>query len=94
MWRIVLAFSLALVGGLAMIAAIGCCHITFATNDYRPVLTAGFLFWLLGFVTWTALRVIHILGERVYLLTCGVPTLLVWLELLRRGPFVFFGVRW
>jgi hypothetical protein len=94
MWRGLLIFGLHLVAIWALIFALAFCYLTFATNDYRPILAGAAGFWLLGsiclgFEYWLDCK--PGAGMRVFWAVCSA---LVWLELVRRGPAVFFGWTW
>jgi hypothetical protein len=76
---------LGLIGMLSMFAALGCAFVTFATNDYRPIIASGFGFGLMalscfGVLTWRQRE-----GRVVYLVIGVMPTIIAMAELLRRS---------
>jgi hypothetical protein len=88
------SMCLAVVGVLAMLVAVGNCYVTVSTNDYRPVLAQGLALWLLGSLCLRALRRRRKLNRSFFLFIWGLPSLAIWAELLRRGPYVFFRLDW
>jgi ABC-type uncharacterized transport system permease subunit len=82
-WRLI-EVVLFLVGLVAVLAALGCAFVTFATNDYGPILAAGFGFVALAlscfaFLSWRRPR------ERLLYLCAGMlPSLLALWELAYR----------
>ncbi|OAI45630.1 hypothetical protein AYO44_12640 [Planctomycetaceae bacterium SCGC AG-212-F19] len=75
----------------ALLIAALCCHITVATNDYRPILTAAVGFWVLGSVCFGVVYWLERKSPILILCLWAIPSAIVWMEMLRRGPIVFLG---
>jgi hypothetical protein len=82
------AFALNGLGALSLVAAVLFCHATFATNDYRPIVSAGLGSWLLGTACLGVSCWRGWLPRSVFMILCGPATLLVWEDLVRRGHLV------
>jgi hypothetical protein len=91
MLRTLAHFCLGAVGILATLQGLICCYCTFATNDYRPVLAAGFACWLVGSACLAGLWRWRRLPVAVLLVGWGLPSVAIWAELLRRGLWLFLA---
>lgn len=85
--KVIGILALLFIGLVAMAAALGCAFITFATNDYRPIIASGIGFALLallcfGVLLWWQRTEMAV---RMIVFVVGVlPTLLALAELVRR----------
>jgi hypothetical protein len=71
-----------------LLATLFCCYATFATNDYRPIVTAGLALWLLG-ISCLGLSYWRRWMNRAFIIVLSVAaTLLVGDEMLHRGFLV------
>jgi hypothetical protein len=86
--RLLAAFCLNGLGSLSLFAAVVFCYASFATNDYRPIVSAGLGFWLLGVACLGLSCWRRWFPRRVFVVSCGLATLLVGAEMLRRGHLV------
>jgi hypothetical protein len=82
------AFSLEALGTLSLSVAVMCCYLTFATNDYRPILAAGLGLWVLGVLCLALSCWWNFTPRWVFATLCGAATLLVWIEMMNRGHLV------
>jgi hypothetical protein len=72
------------VGSVAMAGSFVCCWVTFATNDYRPILAMGMGLWLLASACLVVLLCLR-WATVLHLILWALMSLLVWVELLPRG---------
>jgi hypothetical protein len=91
MGRGLLLSGLTLIAILAMLLAMGACYLSFATNDYRPILAVALGLWLLGSICFAVLYWLDRKSRALILWLWAIPSALVWADLARRGPAVFFG---
>ena len=89
--EVFLYLMLMIVGVIAMMVSLVHYHATWVTNDYKPILTAGLGYWLVGFGCLTISFRNGRIRLPLYGIICIFPSILIWFELLRRGPYVFFG---
>ncbi|MEI7683382.1 MAG: hypothetical protein WCL32_00035 [Planctomycetota bacterium] len=68
--RTLVETCLSLSGLLAVLGALACAFVTFATNDYRPIIAAGELLGAIGLCCFTAL-VLRRRKDAVFYLACG-----------------------
>lgn len=83
-----IAFCLNGLGTLSLCASVTFCYMTFATHDYRPIVTAGLVSWLLGVACLGFSCRRGWLPRLAFAALCGPATLLVGAEMLRRGDLV------
>jgi len=77
-------------GCLAALGALMCAFVTFATNDYRPILAAGAIFGVIALGFFTVL-ISRRRRDAVFYVCVGVlPSLLALGELARRTAIVVF----
>ena len=90
MWRGLITCCLTLVALAAMLASLFCCYVTFATNDYTPILRSAAAFWVVGTLCWCLIMLLSDVSRWRVVIPVICWSFLVWHELIRRG----FIIKW